>query len=104
MDTRIDECDGPKYCDSLDTELQVYIAVVNYTLMVLTLIIVATFKSSVKIGRAYGADLSTLPLPSLAFVVTSLEGSQYGASRWKRQHIWCAPHPGHRRLRGVECG
>ncbi len=35
---------------------QVYIAVVNYTLMTLTIVVVATFKTSLKLGRAYGVQ------------------------------------------------
>ena len=34
---------------------QVYIPLLNYALMVLCVIVVATFQTSVKLGRAYGA-------------------------------------------------
>ena len=34
---------------------QLYIPVMNYVLMVLCIIVVATFQSSARLGRAYGA-------------------------------------------------
>ena len=42
---------------------QVYIPLINYLLMTLCLIIVGTFKTSVNIGKAYGAAKPPVVVP-----------------------------------------
>jgi len=44
---------------------QVYIPVVNYVLMALTMIVVGTFQTSARLGNAYGTSAAATPVLKL---------------------------------------
>ena len=53
---------------------QVYVPVINYLLMTLTLIVVGTFKTSAKMGTAYGEPIALM----MVMVVPTITAQKRG--------------------------